>query len=134
MGTNYEAEADPTCDNPAHTKSLHIGKSSMGWKFSFRAYDDLGLTSWAAWRTYLDGRVIRDEYGDTLTLEEFTDRVTNRHTPDGEEGPWSHANPSEGCKARGFGGRWYPPRLDEDGRYDSYEDPEGFDFSRYEFR
>lgn len=111
---------------------MHIGKSSAGWKFGFRAHDDLGLISWAAWRKYLKRRVIRDEYGAVLTLDEFTDRVTNRMIPDGEETPFCRVDPSPACRSRGFGGRWIPPEQTEHGP-ESFHDDEGFDFSRRSF-
>lgn len=117
MGTNFYAEQDPTCNNPAHTKTLHIGKSSQGWKFAFRAYDDLGLTSWDAWRTYLTGRPIHDEYGIAFTLAEFAERVENRRPPRGEDGPWCHVATA---------GRYSEPG-------DEFHDDAGFDFSRRSF-
>lgn len=132
MGTNFHTDADPTCNNPAHTDALHIGKSSAGWKFGFRAYDDRGLTSWAAWRAFLKGREIRDEYGHTLTLDEFAERVTNRMIPAGEETPFCRVEPSPGCRALGYGGQWCPPEDTEHGPM-RFHDPEGFDFDRGEF-
>lgn len=143
MGTNFYVEGDPTCDNDAHTKSLHIGKSSLGWKFAFRTYDELGLTSWAAWQEFLRRgpmgmlgrreRKITDEYDRTLTLAEFAERVTVRTSPGGigsTEPPWCRVTPSPECIARGFGGRWTPPEGDPP---DEFHDPEGFDFSRRSF-
>lgn len=122
MGTNFYTDADATCNNPEHTETLHIGKSSGGWKFGFHAIDRLGLVSWAAWREFLRDRPIRDEYGVTLTLDEFTARVTDRG-----DAPWCRVAPSSECRANGYGGRWRPDPDHE------FHDPEGFDFSRHDF-
>jgi len=69
MGTNYYVEPDPPCPHCGRPhKSLHIGKSSMGWEFLFAPYPELGLISWEAWKSYLSNRRIVDEYGISETL------------------------------------------------------------------
>lgn len=128
MGTNYYAQDDATCDNPAHTKTLHIGKSSGGWKFGFHGIPahEPPLTSWAAWREFLATKEITDEYGRTLTLEEFTEVVEKRWTPTGRSTPHCRVTPDDHTKVHGYGGRWY----DGGGEY---HDPEGHDFFDGEF-
>jgi hypothetical protein len=80
MGTNYYAKvpgcpvACPHCSIAA--ERLHIGKSSAGWRFCFRLYED-GPVSVSDWRVYL-GRpdvTIIDEYGETWAPEKFWARV-----------------------------------------------------------
>jgi len=76
MGTNYYTVMDEPCEHCGHrSDGLHIGKSSFGWAFSFAPYPDHGLTSWAAWRAYLEKRQIRDEYGDPVSLDELSAMV-----------------------------------------------------------
>lgn len=78
MGTNFYAVAPglPTADNG---RGLHIGKSSAGWLFGFRAYPDAEppLTSWQEWQRFLKlpGVAIMDEYGDTHSAEDFPTRA-----------------------------------------------------------
>lgn len=86
MGTNFYALADATCDNPEHTERLHIGKSSGGWKFGFHAIPERGLTSWAAWADFLAERIIVNEYGEEMTLFEFTPTVEDRWVPPNLDG------------------------------------------------
>lgn len=136
MGTNFYVDADPTCDNPAHTERLHIGKSSGGWKFGFRAYPDRGLVSWEAWQAFLAddarrrpvfgmrprGRTITDEYGTELTPAEFAGIVEAKQAADA----WCRVAPSPDCIARGFGGMW-------SARAEEFHDPAGYDFHDGEF-
>lgn len=109
MGTNYYLELRenpcPTCGRDT-SRDLHIGKSSVGWVFTWRGYRasdspaGRDLTSPTEWFTYLTEetatrRVIRDEYGDkTYSLADFMsfvaskrDRYTNGDWPDRHEIP-----------------------------------------------
>ena len=115
MGTNYYAAGEATCNNPSHTPQLHVGKSSGGWKFGFHGIPDHEppLTSWRAWREFLAGRVITDEYDREVPLDEFVNVVEKRYTPPGQPGPL--------CRV---GGRY---------GHDNYHDPDGFDFYDGEF-
>lgn len=146
MGTNYFTYADSTCNNPAHTERLHIGKSSAGWEFGFQGYPDKGLTSWRAWREFLsdDGhghpRYIEDESCQTLTLERLTeivDRVGYK-PPDLSREPthrYAHSESYSGCE--GKGGFICHVKSEERNHPDlsqrSYHDPEGYDFTNSEF-
>ncbi len=85
MGTNYywhkkvPVEGATTCPTCGHCPSIpmdpvHIGKSSVGWTFSFHATDD--IRSWKAWREELQTPgIIKDEYGDLCTFEEFVEMI-----------------------------------------------------------
>jgi hypothetical protein len=105
MGTNYYAE--PGTANEKTTRfldedgRLHIGKSSMGWKFGFRAHPELDLTSWTRWKNFLTdveltgGRIV-NEYGDEVTLIDLKEIVQNRidsrfGEPDCRIGLYGHA-------------------------------------------
>lgn len=73
MGTNYYTAPEPACKCCGHApERLHIGKSSAGWSFLFAPCPELKLTSWRAWKAYLEGREIIDEYGEGHTLEDFS--------------------------------------------------------------
>jgi hypothetical protein len=83
MGTNYYAATDrcPHCGRA--DEKLHIGKSSFGWAFLFRAHLDYAprpLTSWAAWRELLaqPGTVITNEYDEVVALEDFESMVDGK--------------------------------------------------------
>jgi hypothetical protein len=71
MGTNYFIH----CKGP---QDIHLGKSSLGWTFAFRAYltrdgaDPGGagtVVDYASWLRLLDLGEIRDEYGRAVTRE-----------------------------------------------------------------
>lgn len=93
MGTNYyltlPEETCPTCGHDT-SRDLHIGKSSMGWVFTWRGYraEDgpakQALTMPSEWFAYLEQetadrkRVIRDEYGDEVPFETLKNRVLGK--------------------------------------------------------
>lgn len=123
MGTNYYWHCPIrakclTCGHQEPGERLHIGKSSGGWTFSFRAHEDPPLKSYAQWLRWLrqpGGRIV-DEYGREHTLEAFMAWVEkkkgeqNNHTLYVRENPALH---------------WCADRC--------FLDPEGHSFSMGEF-
>lgn len=84
MGTNYYVDPLPPCECCGRSyESKHIGKSSFGWCFALCVYPDEGINSLQDWRGYLLGKVIRDEYGDLVSLDDFMNIVTERSFPRG---------------------------------------------------
>ncbi len=72
MGTNYY-HVEKNCEHCGHRELRHIGKSSMGWTFSFQGYSDSPeIKSYKQWlERLLQGGTIEDEYGETVPLNEF---------------------------------------------------------------
>lgn len=120
MSTNFYVEDDPTCDNPAHTVELHVGKRSGGWKFGFQGYPEHNppLTSFAAWRRFLVGRTVTDEYGKTLTADGFEAMVRE----------WNDNPNNDICRVAYMKER-YPDTVSNP----DYHDDEGHDFTDGEF-
>jgi len=86
MGTNYylEREVCPTC---GHAKGyFHIGKSSYGWTFTFHGFrgpydfEEIGqpILSYKDWLEVLPSGIIKDEYGDEISLEKFKELVEEK--------------------------------------------------------
>lgn len=69
MGTNFYLHTDVCLDCGRPKEILHIGKSSMGWRFLFQAHP--GLTTWDAWRSALadSKNHIVDEYGQRVAFD-----------------------------------------------------------------
>ncbi len=107
MGTNYYAVRDRAPDQPGDPEldRLHIGKSSAGWPFNFRAHERLGLVDWPSWRRNLSRPGIRivNEYRDQLTVEGMDNKVV------GARDRWQGANVQNGLE-RG----WFFLTLDGD--------------------
>lgn len=81
MGTNYYV-AKNKCDCcKRYDEEYHIGKSSFGWAFSFQGYRWNKLTSWKAWKEFLKDQMIIDEYGDTISYEDFVTMVETYKSP-----------------------------------------------------
>ena len=79
MGTNYYARFN-ICECCGRLDELHLGKSSAGWAFSFRAHEKPKLHSYKDILQWLQNKkaVIVNEYGKEITLPEFRDVVENR--------------------------------------------------------
>ena len=84
MGTNYYAVKNkPTVFSP-----IHIGKSSMGWKFCFhkvcsfeKHITEEPLNTFPQWKNFLEEQtangniVIMDEYDRVISLDDFLKMV-----------------------------------------------------------
>lgn len=92
MGTNYYlVKNKPTTKSP-----LHIGKSSIGWRFLFyKPYhwetEPFQINTFEQWSDYLKEKVtsgecvIMDEYDKTISLYDFLEMVKCKqtiHSPD----------------------------------------------------
>lgn len=119
MGTNYYTKSKCECCGAiSEDRNLHIGKSSVGWKFLFAPYPEQGLTTWKAWRHYLakTGAPIFDEYGTQHTLAKLIYLVESKQKPDNLDA--ENANESQ-----------YGPMPKHERVYHETADPEGYRFS-----
>lgn len=75
MGTNYfvHTSACPNaCDHCSASEELHLGKSSIGWRFLFQAEPEWPRDqAYSLWLERAKLGEIRDEYGDPITLDEL---------------------------------------------------------------
>lgn len=82
MGTNYywyETDTCPHCGRDCDP--VHIGKSSCGWTFALHVYDDIKtLDDWQE-RWNQPGSIIKNEYGDKVSMEEMISIITERSRP-----------------------------------------------------
>lgn len=82
MGTNYYVNT-PSCSNAcehcSEAERVHLGKSSMGWRFLFYAEPDWPRDeAFAHWvRRALSGPIV-DEYGRNCTLAELLDLANSK--------------------------------------------------------
>jgi hypothetical protein len=84
MGTNYYVEVQPPCECCGRGyEHKHIGKSSAGWCFSLHVYPDEGINTLEDWKEYLKDKVIKNEYGGIVTLDELLRCITKRNHPSG---------------------------------------------------
>jgi hypothetical protein len=117
MGTNFHVSTGPSCGGlcARHCKgeTIHLGKSSAGWAFTFRAYpepsptDGLEAVTWPvvdfpSWLKLLDLGPIEDEYGRSWTraemvtmIEDKRDGVNTFYGPDFLDGRGHRFCPSE---------------------------------------
>lgn len=91
MGTNYYAVRNrPTIQEP-----IHIGKSSIGWRFSFQTQNETWNDPPVVWNTYEQvcdwlkkytvestEYVIIDEYDEIINYDDFLEMVKNKQDND----------------------------------------------------
>lgn len=88
MGTNYYVHIPPSCGGKCETHcrggEIHLGKSSAGWAFAFRAYPDPAaapelvtwpVTDFASWRKLLGLGKIVDEYGHPFSATDLERKI-----------------------------------------------------------
>ncbi len=78
MGTNFYVRINP-CKTCGESKEvIHIGKSSMGWTFTFHATDE--ITSYKQWLEVLSNKDVKifDEYDREVSLKSFKELVESK--------------------------------------------------------
>lgn len=87
MGTNYYVRTPPSPLGLFPGEEIHLGKSSAGWTFSFRAYPDPELSpqhvTWPvrdfpSWHRLLSLGAIFDEYGREVTAEDLLVKIEGK--------------------------------------------------------
>lgn len=83
MGCNYYAimpGCGKACEHCAEAREIHLGKSSAGWVFLFRAQENWSDTAALdEWLGILDkSESIRDEYGATVTKEDLFCKIISK--------------------------------------------------------
>ena len=99
MGTNYYAvKKEPTVLSP-----IHIGKSSIGWRFMFHRVDvrdnyisDEPLNTFPQWKKFLEEQtangniVIMNEYDEIVELDYLLELIESKQSEDNPENfTWS---------------------------------------------
>jgi hypothetical protein len=82
MGTNYYTAMKkcPECGNKP--EGIHLGKSSMGWQFSFQYNGGTYYKNVVEMREWLKDKQIEDEYGDPVTQEDFWLMIEAKQKPE----------------------------------------------------
>lgn len=123
MGTNYYV-AKNICEHcKRHDEEYHIGKSSVGWAFSFQGYRWNKLVSWKAWKEFLKDQTIVNEYGEVVPYSTFVAMVETHKSPN-----YVHENGRKNLihNASGRAQGWYNPEHD-------WDDEDGYSFTDREF-
>jgi len=119
MGTNYYHRTD-ICECCNRYKERHIGKSSMGWQFSFQGYnkDYPEITSFEDWKKELqaDGKIF-DEYGRESSFKDFVEFVESKRAESNNHYDYCKKYSEE----RGYNMR------------DDWKDKEGYSFTFSDF-
>ena len=79
MGTNYYVDLNtcPICKRPEET--VHIGKSSAGWRFLFQLNEKY-YTDIKSLKDWLEGKTIEDEYGTAVAFVDFWQMVEQKQS------------------------------------------------------
>lgn len=127
MGTNYylrvqEGEKCDHCGRGETYKTMHVGKSSGGWKFCFDSNDG-DINSFEEWKQLIreNSEGLYNEYGDQISPEHFFVLVDNKQRNQDNFDAWSYrkAHPDDDYHG-------------DPGDYE-FKDPEGYRFSYSDF-
>ena len=92
MGTNYYVKTD-RCKSCGHKEEgVHLGKSSIGWIFSFQLNGGIFYKNIEEMKQWLIGKEIEDEYDKTISHTEFWEMVEAKQL---QESNKSHANQTD---------------------------------------
>jgi hypothetical protein len=86
MGTNFYVRTPSckeACEHCRESDLTHLGKSSAGWKFSFRHHGGFGREGASALSNWLDlarSGPIEDEYGQPVELAELLTLVMDKQS------------------------------------------------------
>ena len=79
MGLNYYADTNicKHCKRGEHT--IHIGKSSCGWKFAVEVHEEF-YKSFEEFMTFINRKdvIITDEYDKVVTAKELMDKIESK--------------------------------------------------------
>ena len=91
MGTNYYVRTEPSCGGKCeqHCRGgeIHLGKSSMGWAFTFRAYPEpepappavtWPVNDYASWTRLLSLGAVFDEYGRPVAAGDLLEKIEGK--------------------------------------------------------
>lgn len=139
MGTNYYTFSEKKCKHEdivdgeicwncfdTGYERIHIGKSSAGWQFSFRAYPDLKLISFDSWIDFLIDKKIYNEYNEEVKLTDLVDTIIHKQN----ENFKSH---TDYCRALKQGDYYNSASTIIHGYEDCFKDKEGYNFITTEF-
>ena len=103
MGTNYYARID-TCKECNRADEIHIGKSSVGWRFAVRVHEDRYVDYKSFCEFISSGMKVRlwDEYGKPVIKHEFLEMIKNKEdgqatVSHGASGLVKHDGPVDLC-------------------------------------
>jgi len=82
MGTNYYMKYN-LCDKCGRFDKIHLGKASAGWRFMLQYNEGKYYKNWQEMKEWLkkmidDGAVIKNEYGEEVSLDEFINIVESK--------------------------------------------------------
>lgn len=80
MGTNYYTKENE-CDHCGRFDEIHLGKSSMGWQFSFQYNGGQYYKNVEEMKVWLESKTITNEYGDKVSNEQFWTMVKKKQVP-----------------------------------------------------
>jgi len=81
MGTNYYIKENE-CVHCGRYEDIHLGKSSVGWQFSFQYNGGQYYKNVAEMKEWTKDKNIVNEYGENVTYKDFWEMVEAKQTDD----------------------------------------------------
>ena len=77
MGTNYYTRENE-CNHCGRFDEIHLGKSSMGWQFSFQYNGGQYYKNVEEMKEWTKGKTIKNEYGELVKYDNFWQMVAEK--------------------------------------------------------
>ena len=84
MGTNYYTKI-VHCHYCGNSETIHLGKSSAGWKFHFQWNGGKYYKTYPQMLEWLKDKEIIDEYEELCPIEEFIEMILNKQDKSNSE-------------------------------------------------
>jgi len=81
MGTNFYTKLNE-CDKCKRFDSVHLGKSSGGWQFSFQYNGGKFYKNVKEMKKWLSSKTIENEYGEIINNKDFWEMVSHKQKYD----------------------------------------------------
>ena len=81
MGTNYYIDINK-CESCGRKDQIHLGKSSMGWQFTFQYNGGKYYKNVDEMKEFLNDKQIYCEYNGEISNKEFWEMVKTKQIPD----------------------------------------------------
>lgn len=80
MGINYYTKTEKCSNCGNKPEGIHLGKSSMGWQFSFQYNGGQYYKNVEEMKLWLADKKIEDEYGNEVSHKDFWKMVEEKQT------------------------------------------------------
>jgi len=91
MGTNYYTKIKE-CEHCGRFEEIHLGKSSVGWKFCFNLNGKKYYQNYGELKDFLQDKLIKNEYEEVVSFEKFIELIQNKQSAKSDQSDYGAIN------------------------------------------